>query len=375
MIPLSLYVHIPWCVKKCPYCDFNSHVDNDIDEARYVDALLQDLALELDTSQNRQIETIFIGGGTPSLFSGDAIERLMEGLSSQLSLVDDAEITLEANPGTIDADNFKAYRAAGINRLSIGAQSFNNEKLVALGRIHQREAIFDGFNKARDAGFNNVNLDLMFGLPKQTLDEALQDLKEAIALSPEHISWYQLTIEPNTLFNVQTPVLPDDDSIWEIQEAGQALLAESGYFQYEISAYSQKGYRSKHNLNYWEFGDYLAIGAGAHAKTTDTDGHITRRWKKRKPQDYMDAMDEMSFVANSNELVKDDLAVEFMLNALRLVEGVEVGLFEARTELVLSDIEDTLIKLRCDGLLVDDIKRLTTTKKGLLFLNNVIARF
>jgi len=291
--PLALYLHVPWCVRKCPYCDFNSHeAAAGLPEAEYVTALLADLDHDLatlpDLVQGRAVSSVFIGGGTPSLFSAAAYERLFDGLRARLPFAADVEITLEANPGTVEQEKFRGYRALGINRLSIGVQSFAPDKLVALGRIHGRDEALHAAQAARAAGFDNFNLDLMHGLPGQTLEEALADIDQAIALGPTHLSWYQLTIEPNTVFYRDPPVLPEDDTLWAIQEAGQARLAAAGLQQYEVSAYAQAGRECRHNRNYWEFGDYLALGAGAHGKLT-REGGVWRYQKTRLPRDYLAA--------------------------------------------------------------------------------------
>ena len=284
-IPLSLYIHIPWCVKKCPYCDFNSHeARNEIPEEKYLKALTQDLESELPNIWGRSIESVFIGGGTPSLFSAKGIDQLLANLRERLPIRSNTEITLEANPGTFEQERFSAYREAGINRLSIGVQSFNENHLKRLGRIHGATEAIKAAEIARKAGFVNFNLDLMFGLPEQSVDQALEDLKIAIEAGPTHISWYQLTIEENTLFHHAPPILPDDELMWEMQQKGQALLESSGYMQYEVSAYSQINKQCQHNINYWEFGDYLGIGAGAHGKLSMPDGEISRHTKYRHPR-------------------------------------------------------------------------------------------
>ncbi|HET8730764.1 MAG TPA: radical SAM family heme chaperone HemW, partial [Moraxellaceae bacterium] len=292
--PLSLYIHVPWCVRKCPYCDFNSHAAGaELPETAYVDALLADLRqdLDLDLVQGREIASIFIGGGTPSLFSPDAYARLFDGLRRELHFASDIEITLEANPGTVEQAKFRGYRALGVNRLSIGVQSFSPEKLAALGRIHGRDEAVRAAEAARGAGFDNFNIDLMHGLPGQSVAEALADVRQALALAPTHLSWYQLTIEPNTVFYRDPPVLPEDDTLWSIQEEGQTLLAEGGYRQYEVSAYARPERECRHNRNYWMFGDYLALGAGAHGKVTRPasalgQGGVWRYAKTRLPRDY-----------------------------------------------------------------------------------------
>lgn len=375
-LPLSLYVHIPWCVKKCPYCDFNSHaVDASVNEMDYVEALLNDFGHELSDVVDRELSSIFIGGGTPSLFSGTAIQALLHGIGERIAFDQSVEITLEANPGTIDSEHFRGYRQAGVNRLSIGAQSFDDQQLQALGRIHRAEAILDGFEKARQAGFDNINLDLMFALPGQTLEQAGNDLAQAIALVPEHISWYQLTIEPNTLFHAKPPSVPDDDSAWDIQEAGQKMLEQAGFQQYEVSAYGKQGRRARHNLNYWQFGDYLAIGAGAHSKTTLADGSVLRRWKKKSPNQYMQEMSVNHSISGTCVLSEDDLIIEFMLNGLRLNEGVATEIFEQRTGVEISRITPILANLRQNGLLAANQQRICPTEKGRRFLNDLLAYF
>jgi oxygen-independent coproporphyrinogen-3 oxidase len=373
--PLSLYIHVPWCVRKCPYCDFNSHeAGATVPEDTYVQALLADLTADLALVQGRSVQSVFIGGGTPSLFSPAAYERLFAGLRAHLAFADDAEITLEANPGTVEQAKFRGYRALGINRLSIGVQSFAPEKLHALGRIHGRDEAFRAAEAAVAAGFENFNIDLMHGLPEQSVDEAVADLHQAIALGPAHVSWYQLTIEPNTVFYRQPPVLPDDDVLWEIQEAGQATLAAAGYRQYEVSAYAQPGRESRHNRNYWAFGDYLALGAGAHGKITQPGG-IWRYHKTRLPRDYLAATAGGRFTAAAGFVVESELVFEFMLNALRLREGVPAALFPERTGVALAEIATKLDELRARGLLLPDADRLACTATGFNYLNTVLGEF
>jgi len=372
--PLSLYIHIPWCVRKCPYCDFNSHaVTGELPEQRYIDALLRDLEAELCGVQGRTVETIFIGGGTPSLFSAAGIDRILRGVADLTPLSPTAEITMEANPGTFEQERFAGFHAAGVNRLSIGIQSFNANQLQTLGRIHNRDDALHAAGKAREIGFDNFNLDLMHGLPGQTPAQALDDLQLAINMQPQHLSWYQLTIEPNTEFHSKPPPLPEDESLWAIQEQGQALLSAEGYTQYEISAYSQPGKQARHNLNYWRFGDYLGIGAGAHGKITyPQQNRIQRRWKQRQPKAYMDAISALSGEQN---IGLDELPFEFMMNALRLSQGVESGLFSQRTGLDLQVIDPALSKARSQGFLVDDPARIAPTEQGRLFLNNLLELF
>lgn len=372
--PLALYIHIPWCVRKCPYCDFNSHAAGpELPEDPYVDALLADLDLDLPAAHGRELTSIFFGGGTPSLFSARALDRLLQGVNRRLAFASDIEITLEANPGTFEQAKFRAYRSLGINRLSIGVQSFQTEQLKALGRIHDGSEAVRAAQMARAAGFDNFNLDLMHGLPGQDVEGALADLRQAIALEPTHLSWYQLTVEPNTLFWSQPPEIPEDDILWDIQEAGQALLAAEGFAQYETSAYARDGRRARHNLNYWSFGDFLGIGAGAHAKLSDPDGQIRRTWKTRLPKDYMDPA--RRFQAGERLLEAAELPFEFMMNALRLTDGVPAGLFEQRTGLPLASLEAACAAARTAGLLDPDPARLKPTPRGQLFLNDLLQRF
>lgn len=371
--PLSLYVHIPWCVRKCPYCDFNSHEAARIPEAEYVDALLEDLQQDLPLAQGRRLESIFFGGGTPSLFRAASIARILNAAERSLGFATDIEVTLETNPGTAEYDNLTGYRAAGVNRISFGVQSFNDEHLRALGRIHNSGEAVQAFEKARCAGFTNINLDLMHGLPSQSVDDACADLRRAVALEPEHLSWYQLTIEPNTVFYSRPPKLPPDETLSDIQDAGQQLLAEAQFYQYEVSAYSRYGRQSRHNLNYWQFGDYLAIGAGAHGKISTLDKGITRYWKTRKPTDYLDSA--KSFTAGREPVEQTQQPLEFMMNALRLVDGLPRAWFAERTELPDESLDRYVPKLISRGLLVNDPQRLQPTALGLRFLNDTLAIF
>ncbi|MFS0825499.1 radical SAM family heme chaperone HemW [Pseudomonas phoenicis] len=372
--PLALYIHIPWCVRKCPYCDFNSHqAGPDLPEAAYVDALLADLDQELPAVQGRAIGSIFFGGGTPSLFSAAALGRLLRGVERRIPFASDIEITLEANPGTFEQDKFKAYRQQGINRLSIGVQSFQPEKLERLGRIHNGDEAVRAAGMARAAGFDNFNLDLMHGLPEQSLDDALGDLRQAIDLGPTHLSWYQLTVEPNTVFWNQPPELPEDDILWDIQEAGQALLASQGFAQYEVSAYAQPGKPARHNLNYWRFGDFIGIGAGAHGKLSLADGRIVRTWKTRLPKDYLNP--DKPYKAGEKALPIDELPFEFLINALRLTQGVEADLFTRRTGQPLAQLADARRNAEQKGLLRVEPDRLAATARGQLFLNDLLQYF
>ncbi|WP_225927647.1 radical SAM family heme chaperone HemW [Pseudomonas iranensis] len=372
--PLALYIHIPWCVRKCPYCDFNSHTASPVlPEQEYVDALLADLDQDLHAVYGRELTSIFFGGGTPSLFSAEALGRLLKGVEQRIPFAAEIEITLEANPGTFEQEKFVAYRKLGINRLSIGIQSFQQEKLEALGRIHNGDEAVRAAGMARQAGFDNFNLDLIHGLPDQSLDDALSDLRQAIALKPTHISWYQLTLEPNTVFWNQPPVLPEDDTLWDIQEAGQALLAEHGYAQYEVSAYAQAGRPARHNLNYWSFGDFIGIGAGAHGKLSHPDGRIVRTWKTRLPKDYLNPA--KSFQAGEKSLSNDEMPFEFLMNALRLTAGVESRLYPERTGLSLDTLAEGRREAEQSGLLQVEPSRLAATERGQLFLNDLLQQF
>lgn len=372
--PLALYIHIPWCVRKCPYCDFNSHATGpELPEQAYVEALLADLDIDLPAAHGRALTSIFFGGGTPSLFSARALDRLLQGVNQRLAFASDIEITLEANPGTFEQAKFRDYRQLGINRLSIGVQSFQSAQLKALGRIHDGSEAVRATEMARAAGFDNFNLDLMHGLPEQDVEGALADLRQAIALAPPHLSWYQLTVEPNTLFWSQPPEIPEDDILWDIQEAGQALLAAEGFAQYETSAYARAGRRARHNLNYWSFGDFLGIGAGAHAKLSDPDGTIRRSWKTRLPKDYLDPA--KTFQAGERQLEAAELPFEFMMNALRLTDGVPAEQFAQRTGLPLASIATACSEARAAGLLDADPARLKPTVRGQLFLNDLLQRF
>lgn len=372
--PLSLYIHIPWCIRKCPYCDFNSHAAGEyLPEQEYVEALLADLDKDLVWLQGREISSIFIGGGTPSLFSVNAFETLFTGLRTRLIFAQDIEITLEANPGTFEAEKFKSYRALGINRLSIGIQSFDNELLKILGRVHDGEQAKRAICMAKDAGFDNFNIDLMYGLPNQTSEKALADLTQALAFSPTHLSWYQLTIEPNTEFYKRPPVLPEDDSIWDMQEAGLELLASHGFEHYEISAHAQPGWAARHNINYWQFGDYLGIGAGAHGKITWLEsGEIFRTQKTRMPKDYLN---KIKIHSSQKELIKsEDIGLECLMNALRLRQGISLKDFEQRTGLSLNAVKIQINEAQSLGLLSVD-ENLRATEKGQQFLNRLLSIF
>ena len=375
-VPLSLYIHMPWCVRKCPYCDFNSHaVPNGALsmelEQEYLQALVEDFKTQIDFAQGRQIHSVFIGGGTPSLISAQGYQRLFEQLKAIVPFEDGCEITLEANPGTVEHDPFADYLAVGINRLSIGVQSFDADHLKKLGRIHSNNDAISAIKNAHEAGFERINVDLMHGLPEQSIEQALLDLKLAVESGATHISWYQLTIEPNTVFFRTQPILPVDEVLEDIQEQGEAYLKTNGYINYEVSAW-RKEKPSTHNLNYWQFGDYLAIGAGAHGKVTMIDG-VYRFQKTRLPKDYLAKVpaENLQF----KKIEAGDMPFEFMMNALRLNEGVDASFYAERTGLNLSELDETLISLRQRKLMVDDQNRLACTEQGHVFLNSVLEEF
>ena len=375
--PLSLYIHFPWCVQKCPYCDFNSHeLKKTLDEKVYINSLIADLEQELPLFWGRSISSIFMGGGTPSLFSPESIDQLISTLRARLTFAPDIEITMEANPGTVELGKFKEFSAAGINRLSIGIQSFNDDKLESLGRIHGRKEAIRAAELAHDAGFNSFNLDLMYGLPNQSLQQAVEDIETAIALEPKHLSHYQLTIEPNTFFYHKPPATPDDDKLWEMQLACQTSLAKSGYKQYEISAYAKDAYQAQHNLNYWQFGDYLGIGAGAHGKLTNApEQKITRSWKVKQPQDYLDNATSAKRISGEKILTRDDASFEFMMNVLRLNNGFETELFQRHVGLPISVIEKPLKQAEEKEWISWDLKRIKPTDTGRQYLNNLLELF
>nr|WP_256645628.1 radical SAM family heme chaperone HemW [Thermomonas paludicola] len=376
--PLSLYVHLPWCVRKCPYCDFNSHAQRGaLPIDAYVDALIADLDFDLPLAWGRIVHSVFFGGGTPSLFPPEAIDRFLQQASARLRFAPDAEITLETNPGTVEHGPFPGYRAAGVNRLSLGVQSFDDGCLQRLGRIHSSGDAERAVKAAQDAGFDNLNLDLMYALPQQTLAMALHDVDRAIALQPTHVSHYQLTLEPNTAFAVRKPAgIPDEDSAWDMQEACQARLAETGFAQYETSAYARDGRQCAHNLNYWRFGDYLGIGAGAHGKLTlGATRQVLRRWKLKHPTDYLAKAGTHAAIGGDDYLTEQRLPFDFMLNALRLNEGVPLSMFEARTGLPRAAIAERLAHAHQRGWLEPDADWLRPTELGRRFANDVISLF
>ena len=374
--PLSLYIHIPWCVQKCPYCDFNSHgLKSDLPEKEYVAHLLDDLAIDAKRVSNRQVETIFIGGGTPSLFSADAMAAILEGVKARINLAPNAEITMEANPGTVEAGKFAGFYQAGVNRISVGIQSFQPHHLKVLGRIHNELQAENAVKQAHSAGLPTFNLDLMHGLPEQSVENAMGDLQQGIALNPYHLSWYQLTIEPNTPFYSRPPALPDDDILWEIQQRGHEILEAAGYHQYEISGYAKHGHQCQHNLNYWRFGDYLGIGCGAHGKITDTKkGTIHRTVKVKHPRGYMEI--SRPYLDTQTQVAEDDLPFEFFMNRFRLVEPCPIDDFSSFTGLTLpKDVDTALADAQQQGLLRLSPSHWQVTDKGRRYLNSLLSCF
>ena len=390
-MPVGLYIHIPWCVKKCPYCDFNSHEVNASSgrgqslstelQATYLDCLRRDLGVEVvrwqtlraanNDCDKPEVQSIFIGGGTPSLCDPDFYDELLYDIRRKLDLHADAEITLEANPGTADSGFFRGYRQAGINRLSMGVQSFNDASLLKLGRIHNSDDVRRAFAMAREAGFQNINLDIMHGLPDQSVAEAMTDLQSAVDMRPEHLSWYQLTIEKNTAFYSKPPLIPQDRTLADIESGGFELLAKNGYEQYEVSAFALDDTRCLHNLNYWGFGDYLAIGAGAHGKITGSDS-VFRRWKTRTPKDYMSSED---FLAGEQSVPAEELALEFLMNALRLNDGFTKSAFERRTGIQFESIQKTIDELEVSALLTQSEAHVSLTPLGFRFIDEILSRF
>lgn len=376
--PLSLYIHLPWCVRKCPYCDFNSHgARGALPFDAYVDALVRDLEQDLPLAWGRVVHSVFFGGGTPSLFPPGHIDRILAAARARLRFAPDCEITLETNPGTAEHGRFEGYLEAGVNRLSFGVQSFDDGCLQRLGRIHDSGEARDAVRMAQAAGFSNINIDLMYALPGQDIAMALADLERAFALEPTHVSHYQLTLEPNTVFAARPPAgIPDDDASWDMQERCQAALAGAGYAQYEVSAYARDGMRCRHNLNYWRFGDYLGIGAGAHGKLTlGAEQAVLRRWKHKHPATFMDTAGTPASIGGDERIEPARRPFEFMLNALRLVDGVAWSDFEARTGLPRAAIAPALARAVDAGWLLDDGQRLVPTDLGRRFTNDVVALF
>ncbi|MDB2620685.1 radical SAM family heme chaperone HemW [Porticoccaceae bacterium] len=373
--PLSLYVHIPWCVKKCPYCDFNSHVAKQtIPETDYVNALIEDLKADLHWVQGRKLRSIFFGGGTPSLFSGAAIGTILQAAENLIGFESDIEVTLEANPGVAEQKKFADFYNAGVNRLSVGVQSFNDNHLKRLGRIHGSSQAISAIAMAQSAGFDNFNVDLMHGLPEQTVAEAENDIIKAADSGAIHISWYQLTIEPNTEFFSRPPLLPVDDRLADIQQAGMVMLNNKGYQQYEVSAFAKNAMQSHHNINYWQFGDYLGVGAGAHGKITlPTQNEIIRTAKTRQPDHYLAKLGSPEILSKAISL--DEMAQEFMMNGLRLKQGVSREYFTQRTGLDFHSVDKIVLRLQSQGLLEQDTDRYRTTPLGYQFLNSVLQNF
>jgi putative oxygen-independent coproporphyrinogen III oxidase len=374
--PLSLYIHIPWCVRKCPYCDFNSHqADQTIPEQAYVATLLRDLEQELELVQGRSVHSVFFGGGTPSLFSGAAINNILEGIRSRIPFKTDIEITLEANPGTAEAEKFQEFVEAGVNRISLGIQSFNDDQLQALGRIHDSDQAASAIELAQGVGLASFNIDLMHGLPGQSIADARSDVQWAASYRPPHISWYQLTIEPNTAFHKKPPRLPTESVLADIQDQGETILKTGGYRQYEVSAFARSGFRCHHNLNYWQFGDYLGIGAGAHSKVTDlSSSQVVRFSRTRLPADYMSQPAGTRRVS-PRVLNRQDLVGEYMMNALRLADGFVLHDFTARTGLPATELMQPLESLVEKGLLKLEESRVSASALGRRYLDSVVAEF
>ena len=381
-VPLSLYIHFPWCIRKCPYCDFNSHeLRGEIDEPRYLDTLKTDLLDDLsnhavknpDTGKNRKLESIFLGGGTPSLFSASAMSELIAFIKDHIEAAPDLEVTLEANPGALEHSKFESYLEAGVNRLSLGVQSFNDDCLKKLGRIHNANNARNAITQAQSAGFTNINLDIMYGLPGQTIEQLRKETNEAANFDTSHLSFYQLTLEPNTLFHKHPPKLPDDDSVMEMQEFLTSRLSLSGFERYEVSAYSQRNRQCRHNLNYWNFGDYLGIGAGAHSKLTTKAG-IIRNWKEKQPRAYMTNLEDGNNRSNTTNVAPQSLTFEFMLNALRLRKGFHLDTFESRTGLpsnvAIAALEQTINQ----NLICVKNKTVSCTERGYLFIDEILQQ-
>jgi oxygen-independent coproporphyrinogen-3 oxidase len=369
---IGLYIHLPWCVQKCPYCDFNSHaIRQGLPEAKYVEAIRSDLCFEAEKLRNHEVTSIFFGGGTPSLFSGQAIRDLLEEAAQQLNLAKDVEITLEANPGTAEAENFRAYRDAGVNRLSLGLQSLDDDMLSRLGRIHTSEESLQAYEMARQAGFDNINVDLMYGLPGQDMNHGLDDLTAAIKLKPDHLSWYQLTLEPNTLFASQPPELPDHDTCHELQETGLVIIADAGYQRYEVSAYASQANQCKHNLNYWQFGDYLGIGAGAHSKLT---GRQPVRYARfRHPDEYMQHAGSDRVYQREQPIQAGELLFEFLLNHLRLAQGFSLEHLQRCTGTSPAELASALQPAIDQGLVEIDSQNCRASNRGFRYLDEILV--
>lgn len=371
---LSLYIHFPWCIGKCPYCDFNSHeIRGEIDENRYINTLIRDFDQAMDSLKERRFKSIFLGGGTPSLFSGKSLQSLIKHVTNRADCRENMEVTLEANPGTLEHDQFSRYLEAGINRLSLGVQSFDDACLTRIGRIHNVEAVYKALDNARKSGFSNINIDIMFGLPDQSIDMAIEDCQKAIDCDIEHISCYQLTLEPNTRFYLDPPNLPDHDTIYRMETRLQPLLEKHGFIQYEVSAYAQPGKRCNHNMHYWAFGDYLGIGAGAHSKISN-DHRIIRCWNEKHPKHYQDKVENNTSWKNCQSVAGDDIMLEFLMNALRIKEGFRLELFERRTFINREALLSCIKPFFDDGLLTLNNNKLRCSKKGYLFIDEILGR-
>jgi oxygen-independent coproporphyrinogen-3 oxidase len=375
---LSLYIHIPWCVQKCPYCDFNSHaLKGGIPEHAYIEALIDDLEQDLQryslSQQPRKLHSIFIGGGTPSLISPQGIASILNQVEQRIAFENDIEITMEANPGTIEAERFAGYQKAGVTRISIGVQSFADDKLEALGRIHGSAEAINAANLAHQIGLKSFNLDLMHGLPEQNTEQALDDLRQAIELDPPHLSWYQLTIEPNTLFHFKPPTLPDDDALWDIFELGHNVLTDAGYVQYETSGYSKPGFQCRHNLNYWRFGDYLGIGCGAHGKISFADGRIIRTTKVKHPKGYLNLL--KPYLDSEQDVAPIDRPFEFFMNRFRLLEACPKREFVSTTGLEIEAVQPTIDWAKEKEYLIETDQEWQITHQGKLFLNELLEAF
>jgi len=366
--PLSLYIHVPWCVKKCPYCDFNSHTFDELPEAKYLEQLKKDFLAQTHFIQTRELKSIFFGGGTPSLMSADFFIKLIAFLKENIVFSSDIEITLEANPGTFEADKFAGFKESGINRLSLGVQSFQDSFLTTLGRIHSADDAIKAIEHAKKIGFDNFNIDLMYGLPKQKIEDALFDLNQAVQLNSTHLSWYQLTIEQNTHFYKHPPKLPKDDLIFDMQQQGQQFISDNGFNQYEISAYSKPDLESQHNLNYWRFGDYIGIGAGAHGKVT-VNNEIIRTRRARQPNSYI----EQPLQLLSEPVAKDDLLFEALMNGFRLKQGVSWKVLEQYSFQNIAQVKQRLASFEKKGLILSDDKRVWLSEKGYLFLDDILG--
>ena len=375
MIPLSLYAHFPWCVSRCPYCDFNAHAARTFDESRYVECLVREFGKMAHEVQGRPLESVFFGGGTPSRFSPLAVRRVLDAIRKEFECAPSLEVTLEANPQSADRENFSGYREAGVNRLSIGVQSFDDSCLRGLGRAHGRKDARSAIHFARQAGFSRLNLDVMYGLPDQSVEQARADLETALAFEPEHLSWYQLTLEPGTPFALKPPPLPREESLWEMYVGGSEMLMRAGYGQYEVSAWCRNGAVCRHNVNYWEYGDYLGVGAGAHGKLTDASGEVVRTVQRSSPNEWMTAAEATGAESERQRRDAVNRTFEFMLGALRLKAGFAWTLFEARTGQSRKTLSGVLAKARAMGLIAESPRRLRASAWGWRYLDDLCELF